>query len=85
MMDYLKMIVHALVLAVIVTVIGTLIHKLKLFPSSLPIELRDKCRHWNSNYCMQKKLFLAGLLTSLLYQFADIKQQTNMYMSKALS
>ena len=30
MMEYMKIIVHALVLAVIVTVIGTMMHKLKV-------------------------------------------------------
>ena len=52
MMDYMKVIVHALVLAVIVTVIGTLVHKMKMFPSALSPELKEKCRGWNKDYCM---------------------------------
>lgn len=77
MMEYMKMIVHALVLAVIVTVIGTIVHKLKIFKTALSPELKEKCRGWNANYSMQKSLFVVGAVASLVCSFASLQKRTD--------
>lgn len=67
-----KLLIEAVVVGVVVVIMGTLVTW--LLGNTFSVDLPPVCKDWNKNYVMEISLFLTGVITHLVFEFAGINK-----------